>query len=150
MYTFQESSKSTNTIEIPAPTTTTNKKSVRKTNLIANRNTLENLHRKAQELLKIRSTDSSSDISSTSVENQPNPITTEKLKMNVNKQLPPSGNNIMKESQRGKLILKPTVSSNNNNHETITSEQKVKRNKSRSRQNVLAKVGNGVVIPPGR
>lgn len=119
-------------------------------NPVADRNTLENLHRKAQELLMMRSTDTSSDISSTSVENQPNPITTEKLKINVNKQLPPSGNNIIKESQRGKSNSKPAVNSNNHNRETTTSEQKVKKNKSRPRQNVLRKVGNGVVIPPGR
>lgn len=147
---FQENSKSTNTIEIPSPTKTKNKKSLRKMNPVADRNTLENLHRKAQELLKNRSTDSSSDVSSTSVENQLNPIITEKLKMNVNRQLPPNGYNVINESQRGKLNSKPTVNSNNHYRETTTPEQKVKKNKTKPRQNVTAKVGNGVVIPPGR
>lgn len=150
-YTFQENSKNTtNSIEIPNPTRTKNKKPLRKSNPVADRNTLENLHRKAQELLKMKSTDSSSDISSTSVENQPNITTAEKSKMNLNKQLPPNGYNISKESRRSKLISKSAVNCNHYNRETNTPEQKLKKNKSKPRQNVVAKVGNGAVIPPGR
>lgn len=83
------------------------------------------------------------------MENQPNLTITEKLKINVKKQLPPNGFNIIKESHRGKLSSKLAINSNNL-RETTTPEKKVKKNKPKSRPNVLTKVGNGVVIPPGR
>lgn len=83
------------------------------------------------------------------MENQPNLAITEKLKTNVKKEPPPNGYNIIKESHRGKLSSKPAVNSINH-RETTTPEKKVKKNKPKSRPNVLTKVGNGVVIPPGR
>lgn len=66
----------------------------------------------------------------------------------MNKQPTPNGYNIINQSQRGKLNSKPAINSNNNNRETTNPEQKIKKNKSKAR--VLTKVGNGVVIPPGR
>lgn len=90
-------------------------------------------------------------MSSTSVENQPNPITTEKSKLSVKKQLPPNGYNIVKENQRGKSNPNPAFNSNSNHKRETLSEPKVKKNKTKTRQNGTTKVGNGVlVVPQGR
>lgn len=85
------------------------------------------------------------------MENQPNIITAEKSKISVNNQLPSNGFNKVEESKRRKSNTKPALNSNNNHkRERTTSESKVKKNKSKTRQNVATKVGNGAIVPPGR
>ncbi|XP_049887687.1 cilium assembly protein DZIP1L [Pectinophora gossypiella] len=128
------------------------KRKTHKSNPVADHKTLENLHRKAQELLNMEST-SSSDASSASLEKA---VAIEHV---LNKKAPD------KKNHKNSPDVKITNSHNKpqmkrfekvNKHMTRDNlvvsdikEQKVKREKSKSHLNIGAKMGNGTVVPPG-
>ncbi|CAH0600493.1 unnamed protein product [Chrysodeixis includens] len=122
------------------------KSQLNKTDQDADRKTLENLHRKAQELLNIASiTSSSSDISS--VENEKQTVTIEEVNVkrpnrdkidmsNKTKTVEENNQHIIQNNREPQKVLK-------------TKEVKLKKEKPKTNHIKISKEGNGLALPPG-